>query len=93
MLSQHPLQWEGAWSRGVCSLGGVVMRVLLQGESAPRGCLVETPPTATAAAGTHPPGMHPPYIFTCTVISFREFREFYSSDDVHLRMIESHLAP
>ena len=37
-----------AWSWGFCSLG-----VLL-----PVGCLVETPPTATAAGGTHPTGMH-----------------------------------
>ena len=35
---------------GACSEGRV---------SAPRGvCLVETPPTATAADGTHPSGMH-----------------------------------
>ena len=25
----------------------------------PGGCLVETPPTDTAAGGTHPTGMHP----------------------------------
>ena len=28
------------------------------GVPAPRGCLVETPPTATAAGGTHPTAMH-----------------------------------
>ena len=33
----------GAWSGGACSQGGG---------------LVETPPTATAAGGTHPTGMH-----------------------------------
>ena len=33
-----------AWSRGMSAPGGV--------------CLVETPPTATAAGGTHPTGMH-----------------------------------
>ena len=33
----------GAWSGGV---------------PGPGGCLVETPPTATATGGTHPTGMH-----------------------------------
>ena len=59
----------GAWSRGVhgpgdvhgpgwCawSWGGCMVR----GCAWSRGvvCLVETPPTATAAGGTHPTGMH-----------------------------------
>ena len=40
--------WGGAWSRGGAWSGGLVLG----------GCLVETPPTATAAGGTHPTGMH-----------------------------------
>ena len=42
--------WSGdAWSRGVPGP---------RGRSGPRGCLVETPPMATDAGGTHPTGMH-----------------------------------
>ena len=38
---------------------GVCQQFCSRGGSAPWGCLVETPPrTATAAAGTHPTGMH-----------------------------------
>ena len=50
----------GACSEGVCSWG----RCLLPQGSAPagvpgpRGCLVETPPMAIAAGGTHPTAMH-----------------------------------
>ena len=45
----------GVCSGGVCSWRGVCSgrRCLVPG-----GCLVETPPTATAASGTHPTGMH-----------------------------------
>ena len=40
---------RGAWSKGAWSGGWCLV---------PGGCLVETPPTATAAGGTHPTGMH-----------------------------------
>ena len=45
----------GIWSRGVPARGGVPAL----GGSGPGEGLVETPPpTATAAGGTHPTGMH-----------------------------------
>ena len=64
-----------AWSQGVSVPGGLpglegglVPGGLpgaggsAPGRFAPGGCLVETPPTATAAGGTHPTGMHSSYI-------------------------------
>ena len=54
----------GGWSggvpgpRGVCSWGFLVPGGLLLGGPGPRGCLVQTPQTATAAGSTHPTGMH-----------------------------------
>ena len=45
----------------VCPQGGCLLRgvPVSGGVPAPGGCLVETPPpTATAAGGTHPTGMH-----------------------------------
>ena len=50
---------------GVPSPGGC----LLPGGSSPRGCLVETPLTATAAGGMHPTGMH-----SCEIMGFRVLR-------------------
>ena len=46
----------GAWPQGGSGPGGVPAPGLVPGPG--RGCLVETPPTATAAGGTHPTGMH-----------------------------------
>ena len=47
----------GAWYRGVCMVpGGAWSRG--EGVHGPGGCMVETPPTATAEGGTHPTGMH-----------------------------------
>ena len=47
-----PAPW-GRLLRGIWSQG-----CLLPGGSAPGGYLLETPPTATTAGGTHPIGMH-----------------------------------
>ena len=50
---------RGVWSRGVPAGGGVGPGGSgAGGVPAPGVCLVETPPTATAADGTHPTGMH-----------------------------------
>ena len=44
--------------------GGLVWGGLVQGVPAPGGYLAETPhPTATAAGGTHPTGMHSCFFF------------------------------
>ena len=58
----------GAWSQGVHGPGGCMVQggawswgVHGPGCMVPGGCMVETPPTATAAAGTHPTGMHSCY--------------------------------
>ena len=52
------------WSRGgACSGGWLLLGGLVWGMPALGGCLVETPPpTATAAGGTHPTGMHSCYL-------------------------------
>ena len=63
-----PAPGWGVWSRGVCSQGvGACLGGLPRGG----GCLVETPPTATAAGGTHPTGnsflFHNACDFTCII--------------------------
>ena len=59
----HPRgKLRGIWSRPTAKgevEGDLVWGVPAWGRYAcSRGCLVETPPTATAAGGTHPTGMH-----------------------------------
>ena len=48
----------------VCAQGGCMVR----GVHGAGGCLVETPPTATAAGGTHPTGMHSCFYFSFVVL-------------------------
>ena len=58
------------WSGGAWSRGGLV-----RGGAWSGGCLVETPhPTATAAGGTHPTGMHSCYrtnIILCKKLQYK----------------------
>ena len=63
VVSQHALQQRGsAWSGGgVCSQGGL----LQGGPHQEGGCLVETPPMATAAGGMHPTGIHSCILINC----------------------------
>ena len=64
----------GAWSwrvhgpRGCMVLGGCMVPG--------GGCLVKTPPTATAAGSTHPSGMHTCYESECDIASTWVHREF-----------------
>ena len=48
---------------GVCSRGCLLRGGLLPGGPGLGGCLVETPPTVTAADITHPTGMHSCFIY------------------------------
>ena len=81
----------GAWSGGCLVLGrsapgGVPGprggRFLLWGVSAPRGCLVETPPMATAAGSTHPTGMHS--CLNCNRFKYYSCGKIVSFQQMHL---------